>query len=144
MRYVTMTLLLLLACSRSPTDAGERVRIRTVSSRYAPGAAAVVTLTNVGGQVLGYAACPVELQRYNGSEWEDYNSKSGFTAEPCDMIILRLRPGEEDTVTFLLPAQLPDGSYRFRLENVLGVGESVLPRESRISNGFTVTRSLSP
>lgn len=84
------------------------VRLATDRSSYAPGNDVLLRLTNGTDQAVGYNLCTAALEREADAGWLPAGE-----AEVCTMELRGLDPGASTTYTKHLPADLPEGRYRY-------------------------------
>lgn len=108
----------LAACSDSPTESDGFVRITTDRNEYLAGTSGTATVTNVSDEPVYYNFCEGEVQRRTAAGWVVVARTPGDEGLVCTGILLTLQPGASTNAGFVLPANLPTGTYRVRFPDV--------------------------
>jgi hypothetical protein len=116
------------------SDSG--VSLTLDKTEYAPGAAAVMTLSSQRSDTLGYNPCSSRsVERDMGGNWVVH-------AEPnrmCTMELRMLNPGQSQSVPATLPGDLTAGTYRIVMQfQPQSAGGQAAGSVRAVSPSFTV------
>ena len=122
---ICLSLTILASCAgptapNSPADS--EVAIIATKTNYAPGETVSAHLFNRSDRQVGYGACAVSLERYEGkNKWQEFWPTSGA----CIAILYQLNANSSRTVDIRLDSKLPSGVYRLRIQVLLESDRSV-------------------
>ncbi|HEU4556619.1 MAG TPA: hypothetical protein VFS20_02175 [Longimicrobium sp.] len=104
------------ACSTVTYAFDLKLDITPDKPEYTSGSPVVLTVRNLGDDVVAYSFCTWAVQRQTVSGWTTVDTES----VACPMAIFTIDPGESVTGTVQLPDGIPSGRYRVFLP---GIGE---------------------
>jgi len=117
-RSITLLALVALAalpaCRSTPVNAGPRAAVELTAGRnaYRPGESATLGLRNYSTTTWGYNGCANSIvERETAQGWATVSQPDRV----CTMQLAILGPGQTQTVTVPLPADLAAGRYRIAL-----------------------------
>jgi hypothetical protein len=118
------------------SDSG--VSLTLDKTEYAPGAAAVMTLSSQRSDTLGYNPCSSRsVERDMGGSWVVHPEPNRM----CTMELRMLNPGQSQAVPTTLPADLTAGTYRIVMLFQPQGGSSQAAPVRAASAPFTVAAS---
>lgn len=134
---LSMAIFLAVSCIQAPfapeSVAPPRVLLITTDAlTYDPADPIHVTLYNTSASIVQMNLCPWELDRWTGTLWEVF----AIPLTSCTADLHALQPSDSARTTIQLVGDFPDGSYRFRFEQLLNEHGVQLPVTERVTNDF--------